>query len=405
MNKMTVKDINLENKKVLMRVDFNVPQDENGNITDDLRIVSALETIRYCLEKGAKKVILMSHLGRPKGKAVESMRLTPVAKRLSELLKIPVKKLNDCVGEAVETAVNAASEKVVLLENLRFYAEEEKNDAAFAQKLAKLGDIFVNDAFGTAHRAHASTEGVTHYLPAVAGFLLEKEIAYLGNVVENPERPLVTILGGAKVSDKIKMIENMMDKVNCFLIGGGMAYTFLKAQGKEIGNSKVEEDKLDLARMILKKAQGKNISVILPVDNIAADAFKEDAATQIVGEEIPQGWMGLDIGPKTVEMFKRKLDTAKTIIWNGPVGVFEMKPFSAGTKAIAEYIAGLKVTSVIGGGDTASAVAQFGVEDKMSHVSTGGGASLELLEGLELPGIAALKDKTKFVFEFLNYGI
>lgn len=393
MNKMTVKDLDLKNKKVLMRVDFNVPLDDNGKITDDLRIVSAVPTIKYCLDKGAAKVILMSHLGRPKGKPVDSMRLTPVAKRLEELLKMPVKKLDDCIGETVQKAVASCPEKVVLLENLRFYAQEEKNDTEFAKKLAVLGDVFVNDAFGTAHRAHASTEGVTHYLPSVAGFLLEKEMAYLGKVVENPERPLVAILGGAKVSDKIKMIENMMDKVDCFLIGGGMAYTFLKAQGKSIGNSKVEQDKIDLANDILAKAKLKNIQFILPVDNRIADKFDAQAAIKDVGDQIPDGWMGLDVGPKTIALFKEKLKTAKTIIWNGPVGVFEMVPFSAGTKALAEYIAGLKAISVIGGGDTASAVKQFNVEDKMSHVSTGGGASLELLEGLELPGIAALKNK------------
>lgn len=393
MNKMTVKDLDLNNKKVLMRVDFNVPLDDNGKITDDLRIVSAVPTIKYCLDKGAAKVILMSHLGRPKGKPVDSMRLTPAAKRLEELLKMPVKKLDDCIGETVEKTVASCSEKVVLLENLRFYAQEEKNDTEFAKKLAVLGDVFVNDAFGTAHRAHASTEGVTHYLPSVAGFLLEKEMAYLGKVVENPERPLVAILGGAKVSDKIKMIENMMDKVDCFLIGGGMAYTFLKAQGKSIGNSKVEQDKIDLAKDILAKAKLKNIQFILPVDNRIADKFDAQAAIKDVGDQIPDGWMGLDVGPKTIALFKEKLKTAKTIIWNGPVGVFEMVPFSAGTKALAEYIAGLKAISVIGGGDTASAVKQFNVEDKMSHVSTGGGASLELLEGLELPGIAALKNK------------
>jgi 3-phosphoglycerate kinase len=301
--------------------------------------------------------------------------------------------IDECVGDAVKATADAAPEQVILLENLRFHPEEEQNDAAFAKKLAQLGDIFVNDAFGTAHRAHASTEGITHYLPSVAGFLLEKEIEYLGKVVESPEQPLVTILGGAKVSDKIKMIEKMMDKVNCFLIGGGMAYTFLKAQGKSVGSSKVENDKLDLARAILKKAAEKNIDVILPVDNRIADKFDAQAAVKDVGDEIPEGWMGLDIGPKTIALFEKKLKSAKTIIWNGPVGVFEMAPFSRGTASLARYIATLKATSVIGGGDTASAVRQFNVAEKMSHVSTGGGASLELLEGLELPGITALKNK------------
>ncbi|MFH1094234.1 MAG: phosphoglycerate kinase [Candidatus Omnitrophota bacterium] len=393
MNKMTVKDIDLKGKRVLMRVDFNVPLDEGCNISDDLRIVSALPTIKYCIDKGAKKVVLMSHLGRPKGQVVEKMRLCPVAKRLSQLLNMPVAMLDDCIGKKVAQAVKNADEKIILLENLRFYAQETKNDPDFAKKLASLGDIFVNDAFGTAHRAHASTEGVTHYLPSVAGFLLEKEMAFLGKIVENPEKPLVTVLGGAKVSDKIKMIENMMDKVNCFLIGGGMAYTFLKAQGKPIGNSKLEEDKIDLAKGILDKAGEKNIEFVLPVDNRVADKFDAAANIQDVGEEIPDGWMGLDIGPKTVNLFKDKLKGAKTIVWNGPVGVFEMQPFANGTKEIAEYIATLDATSVIGGGDTASAVRHFKVADKMSHVSTGGGASLELLEGLELPGITALNDK------------
>ena len=393
MNKMTVKDVDLKDKCVLMRADFNVPLDENCNIRDELRIVSALPTLKYCIDNGAKRVVLMSHLGRPKGQVVEKMRLRPVAKRLSELLDMQVLMLDESIGEAVEQAVKTADEKIILLENLRFYAQETKNDQDFAKKLASLGDIFVNDAFGTAHRAHASTEGVTHYLPSVAGFLLEKEMAFLGNVVENPEKPLVTILGGAKVSDKIKMIENMMDKVNCFLIGGGMAYTFLKAQGKPVGNSKLEEDKIDLAKGILDKARQKNIEIVLPVDNRVADKFDSAANIQDVGEEIPEGWMGLDVGPKTLSLFKDKLKTAKTIIWNGPVGVFEMQPFAKGTQDLAEYIATLDAISVIGGGDTASAVRQFNVVDKMSHVSTGGGASLELLEGLELPGIAALNDK------------
>ena len=391
---MTLKDVDLKGKQVLIRVDFNVPWDENQNITDELRIVSALPTIKYCLDQEAKRVVLMSHLGRPKGEVVDKMRLTLVAEKLSELLQIPILKLDDCVGDEVEQAVAQAKEKVVLLENLRFHSEETKNDPIFAEQLSRLGEIFITDAFGTAHRAHASTEGVTHYLPAYAGFLLEKEIAYLGKVVESPERPLITILGGAKVSDKIKMIENIMDKVDCFLIGGGMAYTFLKAQGKEIGNSKLEEDRLDLARSILAKAQEKNIDVVLPIDNVVADKFAVDAQIQVVGDEIPLGYMGLDVGPKTIELYKEKLKSAKTIVWNGPVGVFEMAPFAKGTKELAKYIATLdNAISIIGGGDTASAVRNFGVKDKMSHVSTGGGASLEFLEGLELPGVAALKDK------------
>ncbi|MCM8813631.1 MAG: phosphoglycerate kinase [Candidatus Omnitrophica bacterium] len=393
MNKKTIKDVALSGKRVLIRADFNVPLDERQQITDDLRIVESLPTIRYCLSQNAAKVVLMSHLGRPKGKPVESMRLRPVGQRLSELLGIPVKSLDDCVGELTEKNVAAASEKVLILENLRFYAEEEANDASFAQKLARMGDVFVNDAFGTAHRAHASTEGITHYLPSFAGFLLEKEINYLGKVVKNPERPLAIILGGAKVSDKIKMIEHLMDTTDCFLIGGGMAYTFLKAQGKAIGSSKLESDRLELAQTILRKAAEKKIRVVLPVDHVAADRFSAEAQTMPVGETVPDGWMGLDIGPKSVALFKTELANAKTIVWNGPVGVFEMAPFCAGTKAIAEYLAALPAMTVVGGGDTAAAVRQFGVADKLSHVSTGGGASLEFLEGLALPGIAALQDK------------
>ncbi|MFH2145511.1 MAG: phosphoglycerate kinase [Candidatus Omnitrophota bacterium] len=393
MNKMTLKDVDLKGKKVLIRVDFNVPLDEAQRITDDLRIISALPTIKYCLEQKASKVILMSHLGRPKGKVVPSMSMKPAAERLAGLLNMPVKQLDNCVGAKTEEEISRAEEKIVLLENLRFHAEEEKNDPEFARQLSKLGDIFINDAFGTAHRAHASTEGITHYLPAYAGFLLEKEMEYLGKAVNSPAHPFVVILGGAKVSDKIKMIENLMNKVDCFLIGGGMAYTFLKAQGKEIGASKLEADRLDLARDILEKAKAKNIGVVLPLDNVIADKFDAAATVRNVGDEIPQGWMGLDIGPKTTALFKEKLKTAKTIVWNGPVGVFEMKPFASGTKQIADFIAGQDAISVIGGGDTASAVRNFGVADKMTHVSTGGGASLEFLEGLELPGVAALKDK------------
>ena len=393
MNKLTIKDVDVKGKNVLMRVDFNVPLDDNLNITDELRIITALPTIKYCLEAQAHRIVLMSHLGRPKGKVVPKLSLKPVAKRLSELLNMPVKQLDDCIGPEVEKAASQATEQIILLENLRFHPEEEKNDAEFAKRLSVWGDIFINDAFGTAHRPHASTEGITRHLVACAGFLLEKEIEYLGKVVENPERPFVVILGGAKVSDKIKMIENLMDKVDCFLIGGGMAYTFLKARGKTIGGSKLEADKLDLAKKILEKAQARNIDVVLPVDNVIADKFDANANVQTVGDDIPDGWLGLDIGPKTIALFKEKLKTAKTIVWNGPVGVFEMELFAKGTKELAEFIAALDTTSIIGGGDTASAVRNLNVSDKMSHVSTGGGASLEFLEGLSLPGIAALKDK------------
>ena len=394
MSKKTIKDIDLKGKRVLMRVDFNVPLDDNLNITDDIRIRAAVPTIQYALGKGAK-VILMSHLGRPDGKVVEKMRMAPVAVRLEKLLGKKVTALKDCIGPDVEKAIGAMKEgDVVLLENLRFHAEEEANDAAFAKKLASLGDIFVNDAFGTAHRAHASTEGVTHYLTSVAGFLLEKEIQYLGSAVDNPKRPFVAILGGAKVKDKIKVIDNLLNKVDALLIGGGMAYTFLKAKGKTIGSSKLDKDGFETAKAALDKAAKKNIPMLLPIDNIIADKFDANANTKVVGEDIPDGWMGLDIGPKTIALFEDKLKTAKTIVWNGPLGVFEMDKFSKGTQEVAKFIAGLSdVTSIIGGGDTAAAMSKFKLDDKMSHISTGGGASLEYLEGRGLPGIDALSDR------------
>jgi phosphoglycerate kinase len=392
--KKTIKDVDLRGKRVLIRADFNVPLDDKLNITDDIRIRASLPTIKYALEKGGR-VILMSHLGRPDGKVVETMRLTPVAKRLSELLGKNVLTLKDCIGPDVKKAVAAMKPgDVVLLENLRFHAEEEADDPAFAKELASLGDVFVNDAFGTAHRAHASTEGVTKYLPSVAGFLLEKEIEYLGNTVENPKRPFVAILGGAKVKDKIKVIDNLLNKVDAILVGGGMAYTFLKAKGKTIGNSKLDKDGFETAKSAIDKAAKKNIPLILPVDNVIGDKFDASAASKVVGEDIPDGWMGLDIGPKTVKLFEDRLKDAKTVVWNGPLGVFEMDKFAKGTEEIAEFLAGLKgVTSVIGGGDTASAMAKFKVDSKMTHISTGGGASLEYLEGRGLPGIDALEDR------------
>ena len=394
MAKKTIKDVELKGKRVLMRVDFNVPLDENLNITDDIRIRAALPTIKYALDKGAK-VILMSHLGRPDGQVKEELRLSPVAKRLRELLGKPVTALKDCIGEDVKKTVSAMKPgDVVLLENLRFHAEEEKNDPAFAKELASLGDVFVNDAFGTAHRAHASTEGVTHYLPSVAGFLLEKEIEYLGNTVDNPKRPFVAILGGAKVKDKIKVIDNLLNKVDALLIGGGMAYTFLKVQGRTIGTSKLDKDGLDTAKSALEKAAKKKIPILLPVDHVIGDKFDANANSKIVGQDIPDGWMGLDIGPETIRLFEDKLKNAKTIVWNGPLGVFEMDKFAKGTEGIAKFIAGMKgVTSIIGGGDTAAAMAKFRVDNKMTHISTGGGASLEYLEGRGLPGIDALNDK------------
>jgi phosphoglycerate kinase len=392
--KKTIKDIDLKGKRVLIRVDFNVPLDDKLKITDDIRIRAALPTIKYALDKGAK-VILMSHLGRPDGKVVESMRLTPVAKRLEELLGKKITKTDDCIGDAVRnTAAAMKPGDVVLLENLRFHAQEESNDPAFAKELASLGDVFVNDAFGTAHRAHASTEGVTKYLPSVAGFLLEKEIQYLGSAVDNPKRPFIAILGGAKVKDKIKVIDNLLNKVDALLIGGGMAYTFLKAQGKTIGSSKLDKDGFDTAKQALDKAAKKNIPMLLPVDHVIADKFDANANTKVVGVDIPDGWMGLDIGPKTIKLFEDKLKGAKTVVWNGPLGVFEMEKFAKGTEEIAKFLAGLKgATTIIGGGDTAAAMLKFKLEDKMSHISTGGGASLEYLEGRGLPGIDALQDK------------
>jgi len=394
MAKKSIQDVDLKGKRALVRVDFNVPLDDNLNITDDIRIRAAVPTIKYAIDKGAK-VILMSHLGRPDGQVNEKLRLAPCAKDLEKILGRPVLALKDCIGPDVKKAVDSMKPgDVILLENLRFHAEEEANDPKFAKELASLGDVFINDAFGTAHRAHASTEGVTHYLPSAAGFLLEKEIKYLGNTVDDPKRPFMAILGGAKVKDKIKVIDNLLNKVDCLIIGGGMAYTFLKAQGKTIGSSKFDKDGFDTAKAALDKAAKKKIPILLPVDHIIADKFDASANTQVVGENIPDGWMGLDIGPKTIKLFEEKLKSAKTILWNGPLGVFEMDKFAKGTEEVAKFIAGLKgVTSVIGGGDTAAAMAKFKVDDKMTHISTGGGASLEYLEGRGLPGIDALADR------------
>jgi len=393
MAKLTLEDVALKDKKVLVRADFNVPQDANLNITDDTRIRATLPTIKYILQNGVKKLILMSHLGRPDGKVVEKYSLKPVAARLKELIGEPVLFLNDCVGDAIKSQICAAKERVILLENLRFHAEEEANDANFAKQLAALADVYVNDAFGTAHRAHASTEGVAHYLKSAAGFLLEKEIRYLGNAVKNPARPFMVILGGAKVSDKIGVIENLLPKCDAVIIGGGMAYTFLKAQGASIGGSKLEADKLDLAKSILQKAKILKKEILLPIDNVVVDKIEATAKSEIVGVDIPDGKIAVDIGPKTIALFKDKLKSAKTVVWNGPLGIFEMDAFSKGTQEIANFLAAIKCTSVIGGGDTAAAVTKFKLEDKMTHISTGGGASLEFLEGKTLPGIASLTDK------------
>ncbi len=393
MKKQTVKDVALKGKKVIVRVDFNVPLDKDLKITDDRRIRAALPTLQYILQQKPARMILMSHLGRPKGEVIESMRLTSVGKRLAELLGEKVLKLDDCVGPKVQAAVNTSSEPVILLENLRFHKEETKNDPEFSKQLASLADVYVNDAFGSAHRAHASTAGITAYLPSVAGFLLEKEITYLGKAVQNPEKPFVIILGGAKVSDKIALIENLLPKADAFIIGGGMVYTFLKAQGKNIGHSLLEEDKISTAKAVLDKAKATGVQMVLSSDFIVVEDFDKPEGRKTVAGEIPDGWQGVDIGPESRRKFKEVLAKAKTIVWNGPLGVFEIDAYAEGTKCIAEYIAGLKgVTSIIGGGDSAAAVAKFNVEAGMTHISTGGGASLEFLEGKELPGVAVLNN-------------
>ena len=390
MNKKTIRDIDVQGKRVLVRVDFNVPL-KNGAVTDDTRIRAALPTLNYLLEHGAA-LILCSHLGRPKNKVVPELRMDPVAARLAELLGRPVKKLDDCIGPEVEATAKAAQPgDVIMLENTRFHAEEEANDLGFARQLAGLADVYVNDAFGTAHRAHASTEGVARYLPAVAGFLMEKELEFLGRATENPVHPYVAILGGAKISDKIGVIENLLVKCDRLLIGGGMANTFFKGMGFEVGDSLVEEEAVATARSLLEGAGGR---LILPVDVVIADAFDNAAHTRVVApNDVPAGWRILDVGPKTIATFESALSGAKTVVWNGPLGVFEMPNFARGTFAVAELLARLDAVTVIGGGDSAAAVQQAGLAGKMSHVSTGGGASLEFLEGMVLPGVAALADK------------
>lgn len=395
MNKKTVRDIDVKGKRVLVRVDFNVPLDKaTGAITDDTRIRASLPTITYLVDHGAR-VILTSHLGRPDGKVVEKSRLRPTAERLSQLLGKPVAYATDTVGPEAEKAVkNLKDGDVAVLENTRFQPEEEENDPAFAKKLASFADIFVNDAFGSAHRAHASTEGVAHDLPAVSGFLMEKELEYLGKATGNPERPYAAIIGGAKVGDKIGVLDNLLGKVDALLIGGGMANTFLKAQGYQVGQSLVEDDKLDVARNLLAKARQRGVKLMLPVDVVIGDKFAADAAVQTVGiDSVPADWRIMDIGPKTVEQYKAALATCKTIVWNGPMGVFEFPAFANGTIGIAKALAGDKATTIIGGGDSVAAVEKAGVAGKMSHISTGGGASLEFLEGKTLPGVAALADK------------
>jgi len=441
--KKTIRDFDLRGKRVLIRVDFNVPLDKTFNVTDDNRIRASLPTIHYALDHGAK-VILMSHLGRPDGKPVSSMSLSPAAKRLSELLHQEVIQCSDCVGPRVKQELSALSGKtnVALLENLRFNPNEEKNDPGFAKALAVNGDIYINDAFGSSHRAHASIEGITKYLPSGAGFLLEKEIKYLGEALQDPKKPFVAILGGSKVSDKIGVVENLISKVapppiwsagsgpipsesrqtgggvDKILIGGAMAYTFLKVQGVEIGGSKYEKDKTDLAKTILEKAKQNNVEILLPADHVVVQKVDASAISKIEGPSISAGWLGVDIGPKTVKQFCEAIGTAKTVVWNGPMGIFEMKPFAKGSYEVALALSKLGgatpppvwsarggpippeskqtsggATTVIGGGDTAACVIGFGLADKMSHISTGGGASLEYLEGKALPGLEALEDK------------
>jgi phosphoglycerate kinase len=394
MNKKSVKDIDLKGKRVFCRVDFNVPM-KDGQITDETRIRAALPTIQYLTEQGAK-VILASHLGRPKGAVVEEMRLTPVAGRLSELLGKDVRKADEAYGDSVKALVSEMAEgDVLLLENVRFYAGEEKNDPELAKAFAELADVYVNDAFGAAHRAHASTEGIAHHLPAVSGLLMEKELDVLGKALSNPERPFTAIIGGAKVKDKIGVIDNLLDKVDNLIIGGGLAYTFIKAQGHEIGKSLLEADKMDLALSFIKKAEEKGVKFYMPVDAIVADDFSDSANKKAVGiDEIPADWEALDIGPKTAELYSNVIKESKLVIWNGPMGVFELDSFANGTKAVAEALAASEGTySVIGGGDSAAAVEKFNLADKMSHISTGGGASLEFMEGKVLPGVVALNDK------------
>ncbi|MBI1319025.1 MAG: phosphoglycerate kinase [Candidatus Hydrogenedens sp.] len=404
MNKLSITDLDLAGKRVLMRVDFNVPQHADGTVRDDTRIRAALQSINYVREQGGK-LILMSHLGRPKkvkddAAKLALLKMDPIAKHLFDLLGggVKVSKVDDIVGPEVEAAVAALSPgDILLLENTRFNPGEEANDPELSKRLAALGDVYVSDAFGTVHRAHASTEGVCHFMDqCAAGFLVQKEMDYFGKVLSNPDRPLLAILGGAKVSDKITVIDNLLNLVNTLIIGGGMAYTFMKALGRDIGSSLLDENGIEVAKQVMDKAREKGVELLLPLDFVIGDDFSNDANTQIAeaGAGIPDGWEGLDIGPETRELFTRNIGEAKTVVWNGPLGVFEMETFAQGTRTVAEFLAAHpEITSIIGGGDTAAAVEQFGLADKMSHVSTGGGASLEMLEGKTLPGLAALTDK------------
>ena len=393
--KKTVKDVDVRSRRVLVRVDYNVPLDAQGNVSDDKRITASLPTINYLLEQGAR-IILCSHLGRPKGEVKKEFSLAPVAKRLKELLpNVNIYFASDCIGEEAERKAAALKDgEILLLENLRFHKEEEKNDPEFAKKLASLAEIYVSDAFGTVHRAHASTAGVAAYLPAVAGFLIGKELSIMGGALENPERPFVAILGGAKVADKIGVITNLLNKCDTLLIGGGMAYTFFKAMGYEIGDSLLDAESIDLAKQLMETAKEKGVKLLLPVDTVVAKAFAADVEHMTVASNaIPAGWQGLDIGEKTRELFAAEIKNANTVIWNGPMGVFEFPEFAKGTEAVAKACAECGGTTIIGGGDSASAVKKLGYADKMTHISTGGGASLEFLEGKVLPGVAALNDK------------
>lgn len=395
MNKLTIDDINPKGKRILVRVDFNVPLDADKNVTDDTRIRAALPSIQSLLDRGGR-VILMSHLGRPKGKVNEDFRLKPAADRLAELLGKPVKALTDCIGDSVKKEVDAMQDgDVVVLENLRFYAQEEANDPQFCQKLAELGDIYVNDAFGTAHRAHSSTEGVTRFVkPSVAGYLMKKEIEYLVGALQSPARPFVAIMGGSKISGKIDVITNLLDKVDSILIGGAMAYTLLKVKGVEVGDSLVENEKLDVAKQVLDAVEKKGVKFLIPCDHKVASEIGDGIEPQITeGDAVPVGMKGVDIGPKTVAAYKQEIANAKTIVWNGPMGIFEISAFAQGTMEVANAVADSSAVSIVGGGDSVSAVAKAGISDKITHISTGGGASLELLEGKLLPGLAALTDK------------
>lgn len=393
-NKKSIMDIDVAGKKVIVRVDFNVPLDENLKITDDKRIVGALPTIKYLMEKGAK-TILVSHLGRPKNGPEDKFSMKPTATRLAELLGKTVVMASDVIGpDAKEKAASLKAGEVLILENVRFHKEEEKNDATFAKELSTLAEVFVNDAFGTAHRAHASTAGLADYLPAVCGLLIQKEIDIMGKALSNPDRPFVAILGGAKVSDKIGVIENLLEKVDALIIGGGMAYTFLKAKGYGIGGSICENDKVELAKSLMEKAEKKGIKLLLPVENVVATEFKNDTERKTVASDsIEDGWSGMDIGPKSIELFCEEIKKAKTVIWNGPMGVFEFANFANGTREVARAVAESGAISIIGGGDSAAAIEQLGFADQVTHISTGGGASLEFLEGIVLPGIACLLDK------------